>query len=597
MAVGLGSFAKLDISASVLIGLALLCVGCGARSARSADAGRRMPMKISVADSLTKVTREPEPGEPPLAPGPVRLQAARNERESFQVVVEAGGAPLRGVLATVSPLAHESGRGSIAPHSILVNPVGYVETEGPAYPVPRVGWWPDPLLPPAPVDVEAERRQPFWITVHVPDDTSPGSYRGRITVSAEGGVEETVELELTVWDFALAPTPPLPSAIALYAGAIGAFHGQRPVSEKTLRSYWDMMFTHRLSSDDLDSPLDEGMAAVIEGREAPPDGYAGFDERLEYCLPRGLTAFQAARLPGFQTEGPDLTDLEQERVAAYLHSFANHLEGRGWLDRAFVMVWDEPKDSYAGQVLKELQTIHQAHPKLRTRLDGPVTGPLVDVVQEEVDIWGLHMLNIAGGGAQAWENIARWRKQNRVLWMYVACDVHHPYPNLFIDYPLVDCRILPWICWKYDFQGFLYWSANFWGGENVRGANPSEKWPNRPWVSANFVNHWGGRTNRFNGDGHLIYPGPDGTALSSVRLEALRDGMEDYEYLWLLGKGVETLRSKGNHEALAAEASELLEDQAIVKSFTEWCKEAEELARARERLAELIVRVQKAVGD
>jgi len=592
-----GSFAKLEISASLLIGLVLLCVGCGAQSARSADSGRRMPMKISVADSLTKVTREPESGERPLAAGPVHLRAARNERESFQVVVEAGGAPLRRVLATVSPLAHASGQGSIALQSILVNPVGYVETEGPAYRVSRVGWWPDPLLPPEPVDVEAGRRQPFWITVHVPEEAQPGSYRGRVTVSADGIAEQTVALELTVWDFALARTPPLPSAIALYTEAIGAFHGQRPASEKTLRSYWDMMFSHRLSSDDLGSPLDQGMTAVIEGREKPPDDYADFDQRLGYCFPRGLTAFQAARLPGFQTEGPDLTQLQQERAIAYLREFANHLEARGWLDRAFVMVWDEPKDSYAGQVLKELQIIHRAHPKLRTRLDGPVTGPLVEAVQEEVDIWGLHMLNIARGGAEAWENIERWRKQNRVLWIYVACDVHHPYPNVFIDYPLVDCRILPWICWKYDFQGFLYWSANFWGGENVRGADPSKKWPNRPWVSANFVNHWGGRSNKFNGDGHLLYPGPDGTALSSLRLEALRDGMEDYEYLWLLGKGIEKLRSQGEGEDLAAEASSFLSGQSIVESFTEWCKEAEELARAREKLAELIVRVQKAAGD
>jgi len=591
-----GSSSRPGMSASLLIGLAVLCVGCGVQHAESAGSGRRMMMKVSIADSLTKLTREPEPGERPLTAGPVRLGAARNERESFQVVVEADGAPLRGVLATVSALAHESGRRTIAPQSILVNPVGYVETEGPAYRVSRVGWWPDPLLPPGPVDIEAGRRQPFWITVHVPDDAPPGSYRGRITVSAEGAAEETVALELTVWDFALAPTPPLPSAIALYTGAIGAFHGQRPVSEQTLQSYWDMMFTHRLSSDDLGSPLDEGIGPVIAGRGIPPDDYGLFDSRLEYCFPRGLTAFQAARLPGFQTEGPDLTALQQERVVAYLGKFAKHLEARGWLDRAFVMVWDEPKDSYAGSVLKELQTIHRVHPKLRTRLDGPVTGPLVEAVQEEVDIWGLHMLNIAHGGAEAWENIARWRKQNRVLWMYVACDVHHPYPNLFIDYPLIDCRILPWICWKYDFQGFLYWSANAWGGENVRGADRGGKWPNRPWVAANFVNHWGGRTNKFNGDGHLLYPGPDGTALSSVRLEALRDGMEDYEYLWLLGKAVEKLRGKSEHEALAAQASQLLAGQPIVTSFTEWSTNHEELSATREKLAELIVRVQKAAG-
>jgi len=41
-----------------------------------------------------------------------------------------------------------------------------------------------------------------------------------------------------------------------------------------------------------------------------------------------------------------------------------------------------------------------------------------------------------------------------------------------------------------------------------------------------------------NGDGNLIYPGPE-SPLSSIRLENIRDGLEDYEYLRLLGEKVE----------------------------------------------------------
>ncbi|MBU0606401.1 MAG: DUF4091 domain-containing protein, partial [Armatimonadetes bacterium] len=39
---------------------------------------------------------------------------------------------------------------------------------------------------------------------------------------------------------------------------------------------------------------------------------------------------------------------------------------------------------------------------------------------------------------------------------------------------------------------------------------------------------------KVNGDGWLVYPGPDWTPWPSVRLENIRDGIEDYEYLWLL---------------------------------------------------------------
>ncbi len=553
-------------------------------------------MQVSIADSLTKLLREPENGASLLRRGTARISACRNERESLQVVVEAGTEALHNVTVSVSDLRDEAGDHVIPATRIRINPVGYVETKQPAYPVERTGWWPDPLLPPEPMDVLPGRRQPFWLTVHVPEAATAGRYQGTITVSAGDGADQQVPLVLRVWDFALAPNPPLPSAIAIYTDTLSQFYNQDPLPESTLRNYWDMLFSHRLSSDDLGTYLRQGMEAVIDGRDTGPFDYHQFDECLEYCFPRGLTAFQGARLPGFLERGPDLNEAERARIVSCLRDLAEHLEARGWLDRAFAMVWDEPRDQYAQQVLKELQTVHRSHPRLRTRLDGPVTGPLVDLCQEEVDIWGLHMLNIAQGGNRARANIERWRQQKKLLWVYVACDVHHPYPNIFIDYPLIDCRMLPWLCWKYDLEGLLYWSANYWGEANLMGAGPEAKWPNRPWVAANFVSHWEGQAEYFNGDGHLIYPGPNGTALSSLRLEALRDGMEDYEYVRLLANGVEQLEAAGKSPDLVAQAKRWLSEQRVVESFADWCHDPEELLSAREQMAEVIEHMPAASG-
>ncbi len=551
-------------------------------------------MQVLVADSLTKVLREPEQGERPLRDGAARISAGRNERESFQLVVVAGSRPCRDVSVTASPLGQDGGAFVIGDSRVAVNPVGYVETKAPAYSVDRVGWWPDPLLPPGPVAIAPNQRQPFWITVHIPESAPAGTYRGAVTVHAEGQADVDVPVELRVWDLTLAPTPPLPSAVALQPEILARFYNQSSVSDSTLRSYWDMLFTHRLSSDDVGDPLPHGMGAVIEGRPSGAPDFSTFDKRLEYCFPRGLTAFQAARLPGFQDQGPDLSPDEQARVVAYLRELASHLDSRGWLDRAFVMVWDEPRDRRADQVLKELQVIHRANPRLRARLDGPVTGPLVELCDKEVDIWGLHLLNVAQGGDQAHANLARWRKEGRTLWMYVACDVHHPYPNLFVDYPLIDCRVLPWMNWKYDIGGFLYWSAIWFGEENLKGDDPAVKWPNRPWVAATYSNEWEGKRYFFNGDGQFIYPGPNGTALSSVRLEALRDGMEDYEYLYLLDKGLAMLEKANLAPDLVAEGRAWLANQQVVRSFTDWTHEPDDLLAAREQLGRLIERVHQA---
>ena len=551
-------------------------------------------MQVLVADSLTKVMREPEQSERPLREGAARISAGRNERESFQIVVTAGSQPCRDVTVTVSALQQDGGAFVIPSSRIAVNPVGYVQTEQPAYPVERVGWWPDPLLPPGLVTVAPEQRQPFWVTVHVPEDAPAGVYRGAVTVRADGLAAGAVPLELRVWDLTLAPTPPLPSAVALQPEILSRFYHQSPVADSTLRSYWNMLFTHRLSSDDVGDPLPDGMNAVVDGRFSGQADFSAFDKRLEYCFPRGLTAFQAARLPGFQDQGPDLQLDQQERVVAYLRDLAAHLDSRGWLDRAFVMVWDEPRDRRAEQVLKELQVIHRANPRLRARLDGPVTGPLVELCDKEVDIWGLHLLNVAQGGAQAQANLARWRREGRTLWMYVACDVHHPYPNLFVDYPLMDCRVLPWMNWKYDIGGFLYWSAIWFGEDNLKGDSPESKWPHRPWVAATYSTEWEGKRHIFNGDGQFIYPGPDGTALSSIRLEALRDGMEDYEYLYLLDRGLAMLEKAKLSPELVAEGRAWLANQQVVRSFTDWTHEPETLFAAREQLAGLVERVYQA---
>jgi len=68
--------------------------------------------------------------------------------------------------------------------------------------------------------------------------------------------------------------------------------------------------------------------------------------------------------------------------------------------------------------------------------------------------------------------------------------------------------------------GFEYWSPNHWG------SNDSPPQLRGGWVPNTFL--------KYNGDGYLTYPSGDKRPLSSLRLANLRDGFEDYEYLYLL---------------------------------------------------------------
>ena len=72
--------------------------------------------------------------------------------------------------------------------------------------------------------------------------------------------------------------------------------------------------------------------------------------------------------------------------------------------------------------------------------------------------------------------------------------------------------------------GTHYWSIDSWGGNNrvlgVDQINDTMLTTFDVWMPSEQVN----------GDGFLIYPGPHGP-LSSIRLENIRDGIEDFELL------------------------------------------------------------------
>jgi hypothetical protein len=96
----------------------------------------------------------------------------------------------------------------------------------------------------------------------------------------------------------------------------------------------------------------------------------------------------------------------------------------------------------------------------------------------------------------------------------------------------------------------------------------------------------------YNGDGYLCYPGPNNTLLSSIRLEALRDGFEDYEYFAVLKKKLEgkTGAAADLSQSLgASEARKLLSipDGVCTKDLG-YTRDAKVLIDARRRVAEAI---------
>lgn len=141
----------------------------------------------------------------------------------------------------------------------------------------------------------------------------------------------------------------------------------------------------------------------------------------------------------------------------------------------------------------------------------------IDAVQDSslggaVDVWVL--LN-----SQYEEKRAEWeihRSLGDELWHYTCCAPGGRYLNRLLDQSLLRPRLLHWGNYFYDLKGYLHWGLNHYRPDQ----NPFEQ--SVVWHS--------GSSKLPPGDTHIVYPGADGP-WSSMRFEAMREGIEDYELL------------------------------------------------------------------
>ena len=109
------------------------------------------------------------------------------------------------------------------------------------------------------------------------------------------------------------------------------------------------------------------------------------------------------------------------------------------------------------------------------------------------------------------------------VWWYGCCHPVAPYPTFHYNTPLVNNRALGFMMYEYDIAGMVYSSVNYWGSYTDGGIA--------------LHDYWNGYESGTPGDQILVYPGSDygvDGPIGSMRIETIREGSEDYEYLWLL---------------------------------------------------------------
>ena len=105
--------------------------------------------------------------------------------------------------------------------------------------------------------------------------------------------------------------------------------------------------------------------------------------------------------------------------------------------------------------------------------------------------------------------------QRKERWYYICVVPRGNYANRFIELPLIQTRLLYWINYKYDVAGYLHWGLNYWEKDqlNIDASRDRGRLPA--------------------GDNCIIYPGYR-KLYSSIRFEAMRDGIDDYQLLKMI---------------------------------------------------------------
>lgn len=266
-------------------------------------------------------------------------------------------------------------------------------------------------------------------------------------------------------------------------------------------------------------------------------------------------------------------DLADDMGAKY-----RHWQERGWLDLGHVYGYDEAApDDYPAVVeaYKAAVEVIPGAPIMQTYYTNKKPKELVGLVKTWCPLTANYDEEFCEERRNAGEDI----------WLYVCCGPAPPHGNFFIDQDAIDHRILFWQTWQKNAVGFLYWQTVYWYGLMPKKEGDAT-WPQAPWDQTQVATY---REFKVNGDGWLIYPGPGVEPYPSVRLENIRDGIEDYEYLWLLRDAVKKAKGAGRSDALVAEAEKLLTvGDDISKTFTDFTKDPEVIQKRRNRIGEMI---------
>ena len=508
----------------------------------------------------------------------VSIKSARGEYVSFQLVLtNYTEETLTNIQVETSRFSNKSSAIEIDPELFLEWSVE-VKTPSTGYPKATLGkgWYPDALIPFKLIQLDSSKVQRWtyplrlpdfnnriegqkslvvWVDQYVPferDKALPGKYISTIKVTI-GDETKEVPVELNVWDFAI-PNRNLFGASLQHEGFVSS------MTEDNALQIYQLMKRNRVSVMDptyqptlelkgngkvsLDWTLfDKRLKKYFNGKAFTSEyGYdygPGYGEPIEnFVLP--FDVYGKHHTKGWPDTGTPDVERNPENVAIYIESIKQvrtHLQSL--LDPAktdLTVYLNGLDESYFKEAWSRMvfygDLFKKYYPESHFRIDGAYSDEAMEFVSESIKYWGSHTINYNT------EKVKEYQKMGIKDWLYGPMLYESEVngwvgSSTFIDLPLLNDRAISWSSWKYGIHSWLSWGI---------GAGWKHAWYDpETWKDA-YKSGSGSDVQfsykKINGSGMLIYGGgivPNVVEpCPSIRLKALRNGVQEYEYMRLL---------------------------------------------------------------
>ena len=401
-------------------------------------------------------------------------------------------------------------------------------------------------------------RRGLWLTVQVPQDVKPGTYKGTVEL-VSGGKKTKYGYSIKVLDRTL----PAPKEWAFHLDlwqnpyAIARVHNVELWSNEhfeVLRPYMLKLASagqKAITATLIDRPWDgqtyDPFGSMVTWVKKA-DGtwwydFTIFDRWVEFMMSCGIdkeiTCFsmipwklsfryydQATHSHKYINCAPG-EEAYTKFWGGMLSAFKAHLTEKGWFEKTFISMDERSLQ----QMQAAIKVIKEFAPGMKISMAGNYHPEI------EADIYD-YCLDIFAYGAYTPELLATRRAQGKVSTYYTCCSAE--YPNLFTFSDPADAAFIALEALAKDLDGYLRWAYNSWT------VTPEEDSRFTAWPA---------------GDTYVIYP----FSVSSIRWERLVQGIQLFEkYRILLAEA----KAAGD-ESRVAELEQLLRSVDIKKISTD----------------------------